>query len=180
MGYKPTREWKRFFLYIACCLIGGVLVSSCATGMALQGNPSPPTVAAQHLSKGEFMLLMGDYDSAREECCVLLEQFPGQVDDQALYLLGLVWVHPENPQQDIHRADICFRRIVEQHPTSPLVVASETWLAWIARQEQQNQFVERMQTTTLSLEQRLQAEKDKRLQLEERLQQMKAVDLNLE
>jgi hypothetical protein len=148
--------------------------------MSRQGNPSPPTAAAQHLSKGEFMLLMGDYDTAREESCVLLEQFAGQVDDQALYLLGLVWIHPDNPQQDIHRAGICFRRIVEQHPASPLVVASETWLAWIARQDQHDQFLERMQTTSLSLEQRLKAETKKRIQLEERLQQMKAVDLNLE
>lgn len=126
------------------------------------------------------MLLMGDYDAARKECCVLLEQFAGQVDDRALYLLGLVWVHPDNPQQDTYRADICFRRIVDQHSESPLVAASETWLAWIARLEQNEQFVESIKTASQALEQRLKIEEGKRIQLEERLQQMKAIDLNLE
>jgi len=160
--------------------MGSFLVCSCTTGTPFPENSHPPTVAAQYLSQGEFMLRTGDYDAARREFCVLLEEFAGQADDQALYLLGLVWVHPENPQQDIHRADICFRRIVEQHSASPLVAASETWRAWIARLEQNEQSVERMKTTSLDLQQRLKAEEGKRIQLEERLQQMKAIDLHLE
>ena len=181
MGHKPTRKRKRFLLYIAGCLMGGFLVCGCTTGMSSPENHNPTAAAAaQHLSQGEFMLLTGNYDAARQESCILLEQFAGQADDRALYLLGMVWVHPDNPQQDTHRADICFRRIVDQHSGSPLVAASETWLALIARLEENEQFVERMQATSLALEQRLKVEKSKRIQLEERLQQMKAIDLNLE
>jgi hypothetical protein len=61
-----------------------------------------------------------------------------------------------------------------------LVAAAETWLALIDRLEENEQFMERMQTTSLALEQQLKVEKRKRIQLEERLQQMKAIDLNLE
>jgi hypothetical protein len=181
MGYKPTRKRKRFLLYLAGCLMGGILVCGCTAGLSLSGNhDEPATVAAQHLSQGESMLLTGDYANARKESCILLEQFSGQMDDQALYLLGLVWVHPDNPQQDTHIADLCFRRIVDQHVESPLVAAAETWLALIDRLEENEQFMERMQTTSLALEQQLKVEKRKRIQLEERLQQMKAIDLNLE
>ena len=180
MGHKPTRKRKRFLLYIAGCLMGGFLVCGCTTRMPFPGDHKPVTAAAQHLSQGEFMLLTGDYENARKESCILLEQFAGQVDDRALYLLGLVWVHPDNPQQDTYRADICFRRIVDQHSESPLVAASETWLAWIARLEQNEQFVESIKTASQALEQRLKIEEGKRIQLEERLQQMKAIDLNME
>jgi len=180
MGHKPTRKRKRFLLYIAGCLMGSFLVCGCTTGMPITGDHRPATAAARHLSEGEFMLRTGDYESARKESCILLEQFAGQMDDRALYLLGLVWVHPDNPQQDTYRADICFRRIVDQYSESPLVAASETWLAWIARLEQNEQFVERLKSTSQALEKRLKAEEGKRIQLEERLQQMKAIDLNME
>lgn len=180
MGHKPTRKRKRFLLYLAGCLMGGFLVWGCTTGMPSPRVHKPDNPAAQHLAQGEFMLLTGDYEGARKESCILLEQFAGQVDDRALYLLGLVWVHPQNPQQDTHRADICFRRIVDQHSESPLVAASETWLAWIARLEHHEQFVEHLKMTSRALEQRLKVEEGKRIQLEARLQQMKAIDLNLE
>ena len=180
MGHKPTRKRKRFLLYFAGCLMGGILVCGCTTGLSLSGNHKPSPAAAQHLSQGDAMLLTGDYANARKESCILLEQFSGQVDDRALYLLGLVWIHPDNPQQDTHHADICFRRLVDQHPESPLVAAAETWLAMIARLEENEQFVNRLETTTLALEERLKVEERKRIQLEERLQQMKAIDLNLE
>lgn len=180
MGHKPTRNRKRFLLYLAGGLIGVLMVCGCTAGLSLPDNRLPTGAATQHLSQGEFMLLSGDYESARKESCMLLEQFAGQVDDRALYLLGLVWIHPDNPQQDTHLADICFRRIVDQHAESPLVAAAETWLALIARLEENEQFVERMQTTSLALEERLKVEERKRIQLEERLQQMKAIDLNLE
>jgi hypothetical protein len=161
--------------------MGSMLVCSCTAGLLRSGNhDEPATVAARHLSQGEAMLLTGDYANARKESCILLEQFSGQMDDQALYLLGLVWIHPYNPQQEPHLAEICFRRIVDQHAESPLVAAAETWLALIDRLEENEQLVERMQTTSVALEQRLKVEERKRIQLEERLQQMKAIDLNLE
>jgi len=180
MGHKPTWKRKRFLLYITSCLTGAFLLCGCTAGMSFPQDRSPTPAATQHLSQGEFMLLTGDYDAARRESCILLEQFAGEVDDQALYLLGLIWVHPDNPHHNTHRADICFRRIVDWHAESPLVTAAETWLALIARLEENEEVVVRMKTISLALEQQLKAEENKRIQLEERLQQMKAIDLNLE
>jgi tetratricopeptide (TPR) repeat protein len=180
MGAKPTRKWKRFLLYLAGCLIGALLIGSCTAGIFYPEDRNPSITAARHLALGECRLLQGDYAAARWECDAILEQFPGQADDRALYLLGMVLVHPDNPMQDIDQAAACFQRIVDRHPNSDLVAAAQTWLAIIARLEENDRVVARMETASAALEQRLNAEKDQRLRLEERLQQMKAIDLTVE
>lgn len=181
MGHKPARKRKRFLLYLAGGLMGGFLLGACTTSPPSIGNHNPPlTDAAHHLSQGDVLLLEGNYEAARRESCLQLEQFPGQADDRAFYLLGMVWVHPDNPRQDIHRADVCFRRIEDRYPDSPLLAAATTWRSLIAQLKKNEQSLAQMQTASQALKQQLKAEEAKRRLLEERLQQMKAIDLNLE
>ena len=125
MGHKPARKWKRFLLYLAGGLMGGLLLGACTIGRPPIGNQAPPlSDTGRHLLEGDVLLLKGEYEAARREACLQLERFPGQADDRAFYLLGMVWVHPDNPRRDIHRADVCFRRIEDRYPDSPLVVAA--------------------------------------------------------
>ena len=180
MGHKPARRRERFLFHLAGCLIGCFLSWGCVAHVSSPGLGPQPGTVEDHLFQVERMLQNHDFDAARWESCLLLEQYPGQAEDRVLYLLGMVWVHPENPDQDIKRADICFRRIVDGHPGSPLVAASGTWLAMIARLEKNEASAKHMQTVSLALEQELEIEKQKRIQMEERLNQMKAVDLDLE
>jgi hypothetical protein len=126
------------------------------------------------------MLRNGDYDAAHRDACVLLDQFNGQADDQALYLLGMVWIHPDNPRQDLGLADTYYRRIIDQYPDSSLVAASRTWRAVIADMEEHRRLTKQMETTSLALQQQLENEVNRRIQMEERLQQMKAIDLDLQ
>jgi len=181
MGHKPTRKRKRFLLYLAGGLMGGLLLGACTFGPPPIGNHAPPlSDTGRHLLEGDVLLLEGEYEAARRAACLQLERFPGQADDRAFYLLGMVWVHPDNPRQDIHRADVCFHRIEDRYPDSPLLAAATTWRALIAQLGENEQSLAQMQTASLTLKQKLKAEAAKRRLLEERLQQMKAIDLNLE
>ena len=181
MGHKPTRKRKRFLLYLAGGLMGGLLLGACTFGPPPIGNHAPPlSETGRHLLEGDVLLLEGEYEAARRAACLQLERFPGQADDRAFYLLGMVWVHPDNPRQDIHRADVCFHRIEDRYPDSPLLAAATTWRALIAQLGENEQSLAQMQTASLTLKQKLKAEAAKRRLLEERLQQMKAIDLNLE
>ena len=125
MGHKPARKRKRFLLYLAGGLMGGLLLGACTIGRPPIGNhASPLSETGRHLLEGDVLLLEGEYEAARREACLQLERFPGQADDRAFYLLGMVWVHPDNPRRDIHRADVCFRRIEDRYPDSPLLAAA--------------------------------------------------------
>jgi hypothetical protein len=181
MGHKPIRQRKRFLLYLAGGLMGVLLLGACTIGPPPIGNHAPPLAdIGRHIEEGDVLLLQGDYEAARREACLQLERFPGQADDRAFYLLGMVWVHPDNPRRDIHRADVCFRRIEDRYPDSPLLAGATTWRAVIAQLEENEQSLAQMQTASLALKQQLKAEAAKGRLLEERLQQMKAIDLNLE
>jgi hypothetical protein len=105
---------------------------------------------------------------------------PGQADDQALYLLGLILVHPDNPGRDVHGAVVAFQRIVAEAPRSPLVAEAQTWLATLARLEEGADRLARLEECVTAAEKALADEKQHRTKLEERLQQMKDVDLTVE
>jgi len=181
MGHKPTRKRQRFHVYIAGCLIGGLLCMSCATGaFHAPGDQDPAIIAERHLALGECRLQQGDFEAARRQCDTILARYPGRSDDQALYLLGMVLVHPDNPSQDIQQAAACFQDIVARYPDSDLRTASRTWLALISQLEESRHTVERLESTSATLKMQVKEEQDQRLRLEERLQQMKTIDLTVE
>ncbi|GEM_PF-3164272 len=180
MGNKSERKRQHLCLHLAGCLTVCLVLGSCVAGLSRPQDHSLSPSAAHHLSRGETMLRNGDYDAAHRESCVLLDQFNGQADDQALYLLGMIWIHPDNPRQDLRLADTYYRRIIDQYPDSSLVAASRTWRAVIADLEEHRQLKEQMETTSLALQQQLKSAENRRIQLEERLQQMKAIDLDLQ
>lgn len=179
MGRKSTRKGERLYVQLAGFLIFVFLVGGCAAGLAPPLQLDRPS-AVRHLVLGECLLAQGDYAGARHQAEHVLQQFPGQADDRALHLKGMALVHPANPQADIQTGAKAFRRIVSNHPDSPLVVEAQSWLAVISQLAENRQVQERLETEKQALEARLAVEKDKRRKLEERLQQMKAVDLSVE
>ena len=181
MGDKPTRKRKCFLLYLAGCLTVSFLVGGCAAPYRQPPvDRDPKIIAARHLSTGKCQLMQGDYETARKEAETVLALYSDSMEDQALYLLGMVLIHPDNPGQDTQRALDCFQRIVNLYPNSELAADASTWIAVIAQLEANKRLVENLENASSVLEQKLKAEKRKRISLEERLQQMKAIDLTTE
>lgn len=180
MGHKPTRKRQRVYLHLAGCLTVGILFMGCATGVFGPRDQDPSVMAARHIVQGKCRLQSGDFEAARQECDTILTQYPGRLDDQAFYLMGMVLVHPDNPRQDLHKAAACFRGIVAHYPDSALVAASQTWLALISQLDESQRMVERLETTAADLKKHVKAGQDQRRRLEKRLQQMKAIDLTVE
>lgn len=180
MGHKPTRKRQRFYLYLAGCLTVGILFMGCATGVFGPRDQDPDAMAARHLALGECRLQSGDFEAARQQCDTVLTQYPGRLSDQAFYLKGMVLVHPDNPRQDLYKAGACFQGIVAHYPDSALVAASLTWLALISQLEESQRAVENLESTAADLKKHVKQAQDQRRRLEERLQQMKAIDLTVE
>jgi len=175
-------------LHLAGGLIGGLLglvLVGCVTDFNrpaadASGIQAPARLAGWHLALGECRLLQGDYSAAQRECHTVLAEYAGWVDDQALLLLGMVLIHPDNPEQDAPQAAVCFQRIVDRYPESHGVAAARTWLAMIAQLDENQRIIKNLANTSAVLEKQLKTEKNKRHRLEERLQQMKAIDLTME
>ena len=55
--------------------------------------------------------------------------------DVALFNTGVILAHPSNPKKDYSRAVVSFRALVAEHPQSPLVEQSKTWIQVIEQQQ---------------------------------------------
>jgi tetratricopeptide (TPR) repeat protein len=84
----------------------------------------------RHLLNGQESFLKGDYQEAlRENERVLsLADKKASGGDKALFTMGLVYVHYDNPERDYRKSMECFTKLVEEYPQSPLVEQAKIWM----------------------------------------------------
>jgi outer membrane protein assembly factor BamD (BamD/ComL family) len=71
----------------------------------------------------------GDYEGALRENRKVLKQAKNQAPgDEALFNMGLVYVHPKNPKKDNRRAISFFNQVVKTYPDSPLTEQAKIWV----------------------------------------------------
>ena len=81
-----------------------------------------PDSAELHLSAADDLVAKGDFEGSLKEDQKALslagKQSPG---DNALYNIGLIYVHYKNPNKNYEKAKAVFERIASEYPDSPLV-----------------------------------------------------------
>lgn len=70
----------------------------------------------------------GDFDEAMRKSEEILAASRDPHGDEALYALGLVFAHAENPKKDYRKARDHFARLVKEFPRSPLAGESKIWI----------------------------------------------------
>ncbi len=85
--------------------------------------------ALDHLLSGKKFSTGGHFKKAIEENRTALETTGGGLQgDDALFHLGLIYAHHENPDKDFRKSAEFFRRVVEEHPGSHLLEEAKIWL----------------------------------------------------
>lgn len=86
--------------------------------------------ACRNLQHGQEPLIKGDYqESLRENqkaLSLLDKKAPG--GDRALFTMGLIYVHYDNPERDYRKSMEYFTRLVEDYPKSALVEQAKIWV----------------------------------------------------
>ena len=122
MGGKCTGKRKRVFIYYTCLLVTSLLGTGCSTVF----NSKKGTEAYRLLFRAEELMTEGKYEVALEKTdkALSLSLF-GPPGDYALFRMGLLWAHPDNPQKDYKRSLICFERLIKEFPESELRIRTE-------------------------------------------------------
>ncbi len=60
---------------------------------------------------------------------------PDRDADLALYDLGLLYAHYDNPKKDYKRALLNFSRLTREHPSSPLAPEAKIWISVLESME---------------------------------------------
>jgi tetratricopeptide (TPR) repeat protein len=83
----------------------------------------------ESLQLAQQLMARGDYEGSLRESQKVLKQAKNQAPgDEALFNMGLVYVHPKNPKKDNRRAISFFNQVVKGYPDSPLTEQAKIWV----------------------------------------------------
>ncbi|OGQ89269.1 MAG: hypothetical protein A2464_03360 [Deltaproteobacteria bacterium RIFOXYC2_FULL_48_10] len=82
-----------------------------------------------NLDQAEQLLIKRDYEGALKADKEVMEIFPDcSPGDQALFHIGMIWAHPENPKKDYSKALAYFQQLVGNFPESRLRAEVAVWI----------------------------------------------------
>jgi tetratricopeptide (TPR) repeat protein len=85
-------------------------------------------VAKDHLQQGQLLFEQGDFREATKENQRVLSLIETRDPvDRALFNLGLIYAHQDNPERDYERSVEYFKRLLEENPDSPLYNNAKAW-----------------------------------------------------
>jgi len=149
----------------------------------------------KHLQPADNLATKGDYEGAlkayEEVVKLSAVDSPG---DKALFRMGLIWAHPDNPERDDEKALRYFQRLPCDFPQSPLKEEARTWVSTINELIRCRAVAEDLEEAVSALKKKLNASKqaagalEKRLHaskeevsaLTDRLNALKEIDIGIE
>ncbi len=131
MGGKRARKRQHFLLYPACFLIMALIIPACThLPTAWQGK--------QHLEDAKRLIAQKNFDAALKETEALSSSFPQTMGDEALYLKGIIYAHPQNPCSNSARSIESFQALIRKYPQSDLIQVSEVWVLILGKIDDMN------------------------------------------
>lgn len=130
--------------------------------------------ARAHLLKGRKLFAQGDWDGALWENQRIINSFQGKSPmEEALYMIGLIHLHPDNPHKDFSKGLEAMRRLAKEHPGGYFSQQAKAWIILLLIQEKTGKENEKL---TKDLE-KLGREHEK---MSKMLEEYKKVDIEIE
>lgn len=164
MGQESCRKGKHVLLSAACLLAFLWVSPSC----------SPRTnrwIENFHFGRADALMTEGDFDDALKKNAEILDEFPDSLGDQALYNIGLIYIHPENKAGDDQKALDAFQRILRRYPESPLKEEVQVWILIIYKIRDKEKAIRDANGALALLEEDLRKYEEKTLLLKESINQ---------
>ena len=124
MGTKQTRRRKYLFLHLACLgLLPFVILGCLHFSKELQGQ--------QLLDEGMDQMADRQYEGSMAKNLTVLSNYPHSLADQALFQIGLLYAHPQNPDRNFEKSLKSFNKILNGFPESRLRHQAQLWVLFI-------------------------------------------------
>lgn len=137
MDGKRIRERMHVLFYLACILSLPWLFPACAH--------LPGTVMGEYyFQQADSRMKEGNYRAALEANQTILERLPHMLGDQALYRMGLIYIHPENENADEEKGLQTFQRIVNKYPSSALREKARLWVLILGKMHRREKDIREM------------------------------------
>jgi tetratricopeptide (TPR) repeat protein len=111
--------------YFCLCLA----LLSALTGCAAVRDWQERQDIRESLHQGQSLLMRADYDaSIKEYQKVVSLAGDRSPSDAALLNIGVIYVHPLNPNRDLQKALSYFSQVIAEYPASPLWQQAQAWI----------------------------------------------------
>ena len=165
MGKKREAKGKYLFLHGACLLLTLLLSVGCAATL----NHQKRWQGQKHLDLAEKLISKGDYAGALKENEEVVRLFPtASPGDSALFHMGLIWAHPDNPQRNYKKALGSFQRVLRDFPGSALKEDAGVWSGAIKELIRCEGKIRELEETVSDLKNRLNVLKEIDIGIEEK------------
>lgn len=123
----------------------------------------------EHLRLGQKLLARGDFEgSLKEHQNALSLSGKSSPGDEALFQIGLIYAHPDNPKKDYEKSLDQFKRLVKDHPGSPRTDEARIWTGILQENQKLKQLNDRLIQTNEKLNDLIQKSKQVDIQIEEK------------
>jgi tetratricopeptide (TPR) repeat protein len=106
-------------------------------------------------TRNQRLLATGDFEGfINENQRILSLAHPRSSKGEALFNLGLVYAHEGNPKKDFSKSLDFFKRLIHEHPKSPLVEEAKIWVGLLQEYESLNQVIQKLKQVDIEVEER--------------------------
>ena len=106
-------------------------------------------------TRSQRLLAAGDFEGfISENQRVLSLAHPRSSKDEALFNLGLVYAHEGNPKKDNLKSLDFFKRLIREHPRSPLVEQAKIWAGLLQEHDSLSQVIQKLKQVDIEVEER--------------------------
>jgi len=173
MGRKHSRQRQHFFLYIACWLS----LSLVGAGCTLLHKPGEEE---KLLLQAEFSSDNSDFTKFVADWREILERFPNTRGDQALYVMGMAYAFPKNPDANYETSMNLFKTLIREYPESVFINQAKIWTHILDNSIKKEKEIDKKNRKIELLKNKLKAEDKKIRDLTNQIKRLKEIDLGIE
>jgi len=109
--------------------------------------------AREHLLRSQKFLAQGNYEGAIAENKKILSMSDSRSPkDEALFNLGLIYAHFENPQQDLQKSIEFFKTLIKNNPKSSLAEQAKIWVEILQENAGLNHLLQKLKQVDIEIE----------------------------
>ena len=123
-GGKPGRPGVGLRILLACIMTAAILAGGCSP---LSGG-SPARI---DFEEADALFKQGSHQAALARYGQIIETYPA-AGDRALFEMGIIHAHPQNPGKDYEKALACFQKLAGDYPGSGYRHDSDMMLFYIS------------------------------------------------
>ena len=126
MGSEQARKRKYLFLCFACSIMISLATDGCIHFHLKQEGE-------EDLVRARSLMSQGLFEASLRESQEVLVRYPQSQGDQALFQMGLIYLHPQNPNVDYQKSLEYFQRLEREFPDSQMSSKAEIWVSLLQK-----------------------------------------------